>query len=176
MLEVDLMSPKLNIEIIPLSEVPSDESDLVAEELRHVVLIVDDEKVIADTLSIIVARSGYTVMTAYDGKTALELARVIPPELLITDVVMPGMTGIELAIALVAATPDCKVLLFSGQAATRDLLEKARDKGHDFAIVSKPIHPSDMLKRVRESLEMRETVRVLSAGQVWDGVSTPTGD
>jgi FixJ family two-component response regulator len=73
---------------------------------------------------------------------------------LITDVMMPGMTGIELAISMVDAFRDCQVLLFSGQAATVDLLKKARDMGHDFAILSKPVHPTDMLRRVSQCFDV----------------------
>jgi DNA-binding NarL/FixJ family response regulator len=58
---------------------------------------------------------------------------------------MPKMNGIDLAIAVQQEIPDCKVLLFSGQAATNDLLDEAGRNGHDFAILSKPIHPSDLL-------------------------------
>jgi CheY-like chemotaxis protein len=86
------------------------------------------------------------------------MARDAAPELLISDVVMPEMTGIELAITLRTTAPDCKVLLFSGQAVTRDLLLKARDEGHDFEIITKPIHPADMLNRVRDCLGMTEMV------------------
>ena len=157
------MSSQLNFEVIPLAEVPIVKSPSVPNgQDRHVVLIVDDERVIADTLSIILSKSGYTVFTAYDGETALDIAKVIPPELLITDVVMPEMTGIELAIALTKAVPDCKVLLFSGQAATRPLLDKAISAGYDFSIMAKPVHPTDMLKRVSESLSALE----MSAGPV----------
>jgi DNA-binding NtrC family response regulator len=91
-------------------------------------------------------------MTAY-GKSALEIARVIPPELLLSDVVMPEMTGIELAIAVVQSVPDCKVLLFSGQAATVNLLADARAAGHDFTTLRKPIHPTDLLACITGSLK-----------------------
>ncbi len=70
---------------------------------------------------------------------------------------MPEMTGVELAIAVTETVPGCKVLLFSGQAATVDLLEKARRRGHDFTILTKPVHPTDMLRRISECLERRET-------------------
>ena len=115
------------------------------EKKQPVVLIVDDERVIADTLSIILSKSGFSTMTAYDGESALELARAVHPDLLISDVVMPEMTGVELAIAVTETVPGCKVLLFSGQATTVDLLEKARHRGHDFTILTKPVHPTDML-------------------------------
>jgi DNA-binding NtrC family response regulator len=148
----------LNYEVVPLRSVPWNESIIFPEQRDRIVLVVDDEQVIADTLSKILSMSGYKVLTAYNGKSALELVRSAPPALLITDVVMPGMTGIELAITLTEAVPDCKVLLFSGQAATADLLAAARDMGYDFNILMKPIHPTDMLKRVRESFEVQEMV------------------
>ena len=71
------------------------------------------------------------------------------PHLLITDVAMPGMTGIELAIHFRKTQPECKVLLFSGQASTADLLEKARAQGYDFDLLAKPIHPADLLAKLR---------------------------
>jgi CheY-like chemotaxis protein len=152
------MPRPLKYEVVSLDEIPWNDSITFPKERESVVLVVDDERVIADTLSLILSQSGYNVLTAYDGKTALEIARSVPPALLITDVVMPGMTGIELAIMLVEVIPDCKVLLFSGQAATVDLLAAARDIGHEFAILTKPVHPTDMLRRVKERLDVQEVV------------------
>ena len=152
------MPRPLKYEVVSLEEIPWNDSITFPKERESVVLVVDDERVIADTLSLILSKSGYNVLTAYDGKTALEIARSVPPALLITDVVMPGMTGIELAIMLVEVIPDCKVLLFSGQAATVDLLAAARDIGHEFAILTKPVHPTDMLRRVKERLDVQEMV------------------
>ena len=88
--------------------------------------------------------------TAYDGSSALKLARAHLPGLLISDVVMPGMTGIELALSLELMVPECRILLFSGQAATVDLLDEARRLGHDFTILNKPVHPNDLLRHVSE--------------------------
>ena len=115
-------------------------------------MIVDDEHIIADTLSIILSKNGFAVLTAYDAHSALELARLVPPELLLSDVVMePGMDGTELAIAVVASFPDCRVLLFSGNAATCDLLGKARASGYNFPLLTKPLHPAQLLARIAET-------------------------
>ena len=146
------MAPELNIEQIPLSELPAGNSAPGAEKALPVVLIVDDERVIADTLSIILGKSGFSALTAYDGESALELAKLVPPDLLLSDVMMgPGMDGTRLAVEVVTAFPDCKVLLFSGHAATRDLLDKARESGHNFTLLSKPLHPADLLARIKDS-------------------------
>jgi DNA-binding response OmpR family regulator len=120
-----------------------------------VVLVVDDESAIADTLTEILSRSGYAAMAAYDGNDALESALLTPPELLITDVVLPGMSGIELAITVRRIFPDCKILLFSGQASTADLLTSAKREGHHFTLLSKPVHPRDLLACVSDSLRHR---------------------
>jgi DNA-binding NtrC family response regulator len=151
------MSPKLKFEIIPVVEVPKEDAVILPVKQWPLVLVVDDERVIANTLSMILSRSGFSTMTAYDGESALELVRAVPPDLLISDVVMPGMTGVELAIAVTKAVPGCKVLLFSGQASTADLLEKARLAGHNFTTLTKPVHPTDMLMRISECLTTRET-------------------
>jgi len=142
------MKYALNTEVVSLSEVPSEGYEASVERRRFDILVVDDERIIADSLTVILTRNGYCVGTAYDGVNALELIRAYPPKLVISDVIMPRMTGIELALTLQVLVPECRVLLFSGQASTADLLEKARE--HDFTILNKPVHPTDMLRRVSE--------------------------
>jgi CheY-like chemotaxis protein len=143
---------KVKFEVVPVAEVSGEDTVALPEKNKPLILIVDDERIIADTLSMILSRSGFSTMTAYDGLEGLEIARCLPPDLIISDVVMPGMSGVELAIAIAQTIPTCKILLFSGQAATVDLLEKARDAGHSFTTLAKPVHPTDMLKRVYECL------------------------
>jgi DNA-binding response OmpR family regulator len=151
------MDGEINFESVLLTQIKADLLDSSKEPLRSVVLVVDDERIIADTLGAILGSSGYTAMTAYDGLSALEIAAVIPPDLLISDVSMPGMTGIELAILLRQSVPDCNVLLFSGQTTTVDLLAVARAAGYDFTALTKPVHPRDMLARVSELVPQNAT-------------------
>jgi CheY-like chemotaxis protein len=113
------------------------------------VLVADDERVIADTLSIILNQSGFEATAVYSGEKAVEMARILRPNMLISDVIMTDMNGIDAAIQIRGILPDCKILLFSGQAATADLLEGARAKGHEFEILAKPVHPQDLLARLR---------------------------
>jgi CheY-like chemotaxis protein len=112
-------------------------------------LVVDDEKVIADTLAKILDMNGYDASAVYTGTAALESARKLQPELVISDVILPDMNGIEAAISIRGFLPTCRILLFSGQAATADLLENARAQGHEFEILAKPVHPSDLLAKLR---------------------------
>ncbi|HLI02973.1 MAG TPA: response regulator [Terracidiphilus sp.] len=147
------MSARRASPIVPLDKVPPADTS----EYRPVILVVDDESVIADTVTEILCRSGYAAMAAYDGSDALETALLTPPEMLITDVMLPGMSGIELAVAIKRIFPDCKILLFSGHAATADLMTEARGKGHHFTLLAKPIHPKDLLQRVQATLRPHDT-------------------
>ena len=113
------------------------------------VLVADDERVIADTLSMILNQSGFEARAAYSGEKALELAAAFAPDMLISDVIMADLNGIDAAIRIRALLPGIKILLFSGQAATADLLEKARAQGYEFEILAKPVHPQDLLNKLR---------------------------
>jgi FixJ family two-component response regulator len=68
---------------------------------------------------------------------------------LLSDVIMPVLTGIELAIQMRERCPNCKVLLISGHPATVGHLETARANGHDFQALAKPVHPAELLERIR---------------------------
>jgi len=119
----------------------------------RLVLIADDEVNIADTLAVILGRAGFRTMVAYDGTSALKMCQVTPPDLLISDVMMPGLNGVELAIAVQQTIPRCKILLFSGQAATVDQLGVARAAGRSFTILAKPLHPTTLLAWASKALE-----------------------
>jgi CheY-like chemotaxis protein len=71
--------------------------------------------------------------------------------MLISDVIMADLNGIDAAIRIRSLLPTIKILLFSGQAATADLLEKARAQGYEFEILAKPVHPQDLLNRLRQA-------------------------
>ena len=115
------------------------------------VLVVDDEELIANTLAIILNNAGFEARAVFSGEQAVELIESFQPEMLITDVVMRGMTGIEAAIATRNKLPKCNILLFSGQAVTADLLQEARSQGHEFEILAKPVHPSELLAKLHVS-------------------------
>jgi len=117
---------------------------------KPLVYVVDDERVIAETLAMILSQAGFTAYAFQDPRMALAAAKAnSSPNLLITDVLMPEMSGIDLAIEFHRDYPRCKVLLFSGQSATANLLEAARGQGYEFELLQKPIHPADLLAKLR---------------------------
>ena len=112
------------------------------------IFVVDDEKVIADTLAAILRRAGYEASVFYDAQSALAQVEAARPELVISDVVMPGMSGLDMAVLIRERHPECKVLLFSGQASTLSILDMVGRRGYDFELLAKPIHPTDLLAKV----------------------------
>jgi len=116
------------------------------------ILVVDDERVIADTLSLILRGVGYEAFTAYDGMLGLEAARRLEPDLVLSDVVMPAMDGVSMAMEIHDALPEIKLLLISGQAGTSNLLRDAEARGFHFELLQKQMHPDEIIRRVKMAL------------------------
>src|SRR3981189_3114797 len=93
------------------------------------VLVADDEQVIANTLAIILNQAGFEARAVFSGVKAVEALDTFHSDMLISDVIMTGMTGIEAAIIAGEKHPKCTMQLNSGQDVTADLLEKARAQG-----------------------------------------------
>lgn len=119
---------------------------------KPTILVVDDERLIAETTGEILKRAGFHALTAFDGNTALGLALQFQPDLVLTDIVMPKMNGVDLAIAIRKSLPKTEILLLSGQAGISDLLENGRDQGYSFELIGKPVHPETILEWIRKTL------------------------
>jgi DNA-binding NtrC family response regulator len=115
------------------------------------IIVVDDEVLIAETLAEILNAEGFDARAVTAGDAALTLAQTFVPDIVFSDVIMPGMTGVDLGIKIRSLVPLCKIFLFSGQAATVDLLDKARKQGHRFEILAKPIRPEMVVELVRRA-------------------------
>lgn len=113
------------------------------------VLVVDDEWPISESLAMILSHSGFAAKMARSGEQAIEMARIFQPDLLISDVVMRGITGIEAANEILGFLPKCKVILFSGQATTKDL-SKRSPSTDCYKILPKPVPPDVLLQRIAE--------------------------
>jgi CheY-like chemotaxis protein len=131
---------------------PSPDRDVWKEgqPRRPKVLVVDDERLIVDTVAEILAGAGFDVMAAYDGWGALEAAGRFRPDYLLSDVLMPRMNGVELAIAIQKTHPTAKILLFSGQAGISEILLSGQEQGLKFDLIAKPIHPLKLIQTLKE--------------------------
>jgi DNA-binding NtrC family response regulator len=112
---------------------------------RRRVLVVDDEKIIADTLALILKHHGFHGVATYSAEQALLIAPKMRPDILLSDVVMGEMNGIQLALAILEIVPSCKTILISGQGATGSLIEQAEKSGHRFELLVKPVHPTKLI-------------------------------
>jgi CheY-like chemotaxis protein len=123
------------------------------------VLVVDDEAAIADSVCEIMRQAGYDVASSYTARGALNRAVEFQPDVLLSDVLLPDLNGFELALTIQAAHPNCRLILFSGQAATLQLSSRYtqifKDKGIEFTLLPKPIHPKTLLKEIQETTERR---------------------
>ncbi len=113
------------------------------------ILVVDDQKLIADSLLDILNGAGFRAVVAYDGASALRIAESAPPDYLLTDVVMPAMNGVELAIAIRKKYPATRIVLFSGQAGISDILLQGKEQGYEFELIAKPIHPDKLIDELK---------------------------
>jgi CheY-like chemotaxis protein len=131
---------------------PIAESDRAEDDpVKPRVLIVDDERLLADTTAAILRSAGFRTKTAYDGWEALETARSFHPDYLLADVMMPLMNGVELAIAVTKLLPSTKIVLFSGQAGISDILEEGHSQGYEFRLLAKPVHPLRLIEALTGS-------------------------
>ena len=123
----------------------------VDEPSRPNVIVVDSDSGIAGSLVETLSRRGYATVAASDADSALELALVRPPEILITEVMLPGMNGIDLAIRIRRIYPDCAIFLISGHASSNKMLAHATRAGHEFVLLDKPVDPLELLARISKS-------------------------
>jgi PleD family two-component response regulator len=121
-----------------------------ANDTRVKVLVVDDQRLIADTLAEILNNTGFDAVAAYDGFDALDKASRFLPHWVLTDVLMPRMNGVELAIAMRKNYPASSILLFSGQAGISEIIEEGSSQGYQFELIAKPIHPMRLIERLRQ--------------------------
>jgi DNA-binding response OmpR family regulator len=125
------------------------ESNRELSDGRLSVLVVDDEHLITDTICAILRENGFDATGAYSGSDAISAARKRCPDIVLSDVLMPRMSGVELGIQLRSEFPGIKIFLFSGQAATTATIHRAEAEGHYFELFPKPIHPDELIARLK---------------------------
>jgi CheY-like chemotaxis protein len=129
------------------SEAESTSKDSKSDRKR--VLVVDDEDLIADSVAAILNRNGYSATARYSAKAAIQYVETECPDIIVCDVIMPDSDGVQLAKAIRQLCPDVRVLLFSGNAATSDVLHRASKQGDSFEVLAKPVHPLQLLKALK---------------------------
>lgn len=115
---------------------------------RRKVLIVDDEPVITDTLSAILRAGGFDATGVYSGQSAVDTARTLRPDILVSDIIMEGVNGLEAAIQIRKLLPRCRIILISGAPLNSELVGDARRRGHEFEMLAKPFHPKTLLSKL----------------------------
>ena len=120
--------------------------------MAETVLVVDDDPVILRLLQVNFEMEGFTVVMASDGAEGLEVAKATAPDVVVSDVMMPKMNGIELVRALKAdpATAAIPVLLLSAKAQTADVREGIAAGADDY--LTKPFEPLELVERITKLL------------------------
>ena len=113
------------------------------------VLVVDDEPNVAETSAKVLDVFGYECYAAYSPADALACAESFSPDVVLSDVMMPGMNGVELCMQIKRLLPASRVLLFSGQVSlAHSLMEDANKQGYNFELLAKPLRPEDLAAKI----------------------------
>lgn len=113
------------------------------------VLLVDDEEEFASTLAERLSMRGLDVKTALDGETALEMIAANPPDVVLLDVLMPGMGGLEVLRRIRSGHPETQVILLTGHGSTRDGMEGMRQGAFDYLM--KPLKIEELIAKLQEA-------------------------
>jgi len=110
------------------------------------ILVVEDEAVVLHTLELILKQHGYDVRGARNGEEALVMAPEFIPDILLCDINLPDMDGIQVSLRTKHAVPGCRVVLLSGEITSTELLEDAQRNGNHFEVLAKPTEPQQLLR------------------------------
>jgi CheY-like chemotaxis protein len=117
------------------------------------ILVIDDDNLVRDTLVRILVRAGYEAIPAKDGREGITQFRKDPPDLILTDVIMPDQDGIETIVELRQLAPALPIIAISGggRAKAMQFLDAAHKLGAD-KVLSKPVKQADLLAAIHELL------------------------
>ena len=121
------------------------------DEKRNEILVVDDEPYMCKVVSRILEREGYSVTTAPNGETALELIQGNKPDLILLDLMMPGINGREVCRIVRESSPETRIIYFTARVETdRQKLKELRSEADAF--LSKPATSKQIISRVSSVL------------------------
>ena len=111
------------------------------------ILVVDDERLVADTLKMIFRLRGFAAKAAYSTDEALACAEHFQPDLVVCDISMPGRDGVELMQELIEKFPECRILVLTGYSYNLDrVLEETKTMAQQVGILCKPCEPAYLLR------------------------------
>ena len=116
---------------------------MAAEPDGSTVLVIDDDRVLADTLAEILRKHGFRPVALYSGEEAVELAERFSPDIVLSDVRMSGLDGVETAMRIRALHPDCRIILFTAQSISPVLRQTILRLKFEF--LQRPLRPEDIL-------------------------------
>src|SRR5574342_1401690 len=129
--------------------------------MKSHILVVDDEPVARQSLSDILRLEGYTVNSVPNGQAAIEFIRTHPVELMIVDLRMPGMDGLEVVQVVNQISPETEIVLLTAFGTTESAIQALRLRIHDYLL--KPAPPAQVMNSVKKGLARREA-RLKSRG------------
>jgi DNA-binding NtrC family response regulator len=119
------------------------------------VYVVDDEILIASTLDAVLRESGFDSRYFTDPRKVLESILSCPPHVLISDVMMPGLSGIDLVYEVWKVCPDCRVFLMSALDSVEHMLPQRPPHSASFEFFRKPFHPDQLLNALESWSPLR---------------------
>ena len=121
--------------------------------MAHKVLVVDNEHIVADTLGIIFQKLGFDCQVAYSGVDAISKVPEFCPELLLCDISMPGMDGLNTASTVIQICPECRVLLLTGHYVNLIYAQQwAQDHPGQSGVLTKPVGPCQLVEEAEALL------------------------
>lgn len=112
---------------------------------KKAILVIDDAPAVTQSFVAVLRYAGFHATGEVTAARGLETAKLQRPDILLCDVQLDGTTGVELCLELLKVLPECRVILISGDRNSPKVLAEARDRGHDFEVLSKPIMPQELL-------------------------------
>lgn len=119
------------------------------------ILVVDDDPLVAQTLTLIFQRHGFDASTAYDADQAMLAVRKTPPDLVLSDIDLPGRDGISLMVDLTRELPHCPILVLTGfYSGLNRVLDYTQSLQQQVSVVTKPCQPSELLRHAGELIRV----------------------
>jgi DNA-binding NtrC family response regulator len=121
------------------------------------VAVVDDEQIVADTLAAILNNYGFEAKALYSGESVVEDAKDFRPQIVLSDVHMGGIDGVEAAIRIRRLDPECRIILFTASPARHSIHAQIDFLGFEF--IERPLHPQAVLALLANRNSIRPKIR-----------------